>query len=85
MSLSSVARRPSISNRALLGIAAAGLIMSAAMGVRQTFGLFVEPLAADYGFPLTIVAFAIALHNLVWGFAQPVAGAAADRYGIAPH
>ena len=84
MSLSSVARRPSISNRALLGIAAAGLIMSAAMGVRQTFGLFVEPLAADYGFPLTIVAFAIALHNLVWGFAQPVAGAAADRYGAAP-
>jgi len=34
--------------------------------------------------PVTLIAFAIALHNLVWGFAQPLAGAAADRYGSAP-
>src|SRR5690606_6722130 len=32
----------------------------------------------------TQIAFAIALHNLVWGVAQPFAGAAADRYGSAP-
>jgi MFS family permease len=31
-----------------------------------------------------MIALAIALHNLVWGFAQPFAGAAADRYGAAP-
>lgn len=60
---------------------AASLIGSAAMGTRQTFGLFVEPLSFDYGFPLTTVAFAIGVHNLVWGFAQPFAGAAADRWG----
>lgn len=30
---------------------AASLIGSAAMGTRQTFGLFVEPLSFDYGFP----------------------------------
>jgi MFS family permease len=54
------------------------------MGARQTFGLFVEPFAVDYGIPMTLAAFAIALHNLVWGVAQPVAGAAADRFGAMP-
>src|SRR5690606_7902685 len=36
------------------------------------------------GLPVTEIAFAIALHNLVWGVAQPFTGAAADRYGAAP-
>jgi predicted MFS family arabinose efflux permease len=70
--------------RALGGVAAGALAMSAAMGVRQTFGLFVGPFADDHGLPISTVAFAVALHNLVWGFAQPVAGAAADRYGTLP-
>src|SRR5271154_2770958 len=71
-------------NKALLGMIAGGLIMSAAMGVRQTFGLFLGPFSFDHGLPVTLIAFAIALHNLVWGIAQPFAGAAADRYGAAP-
>ncbi|TSH90784.1 MFS transporter [Verticiella sediminum] len=54
------------------------------MGARQTFGLFVGPLSWDRGFSVALVAFAIALHNLVWGAAQPFAGAAADRYGAGP-
>ncbi|HUH84617.1 MAG TPA: MFS transporter [Stellaceae bacterium] len=58
--------------------------MSAALGVRQTFGLFIGPLSLEHGFPVAMIAFAIALHNLVWGIAQPFAGAAADRYGAAP-
>jgi MFS family permease len=69
---------------AILSMVAGGLVMSAAMGVRQTFGLFVGPFSFDHGLPVTLVAFAIALHNLVWGAAQPFAGAAADRYGAAP-
>jgi len=73
-----------LANRVIIGIIAGGLVMSAAMGVRQTFGLFMSPLSLERGFPVTLVAFAIALHNLVWGFAQPLAGAAADRYGAAP-
>ena len=71
-------------NTAALGIAAGALVMSAAMGVRQTFGLFVSPFSFDHGLPVTLIAFAIALHNLVWGAAQPFAGAASDRYGSAP-
>jgi predicted MFS family arabinose efflux permease len=83
MSLEST-MRSSPATRAVLLIVAAGLVMSAAMGVRQSFGLFVEPFSYERGFDFTTIAFAIALHNLVWGFAQPVAGAMADRYGATP-
>jgi MFS family permease len=69
---------------ATLGLIAGATIMSAALGVRQTFGLFIGPFSYDHGLPVTLIAFAIALHNLVWGLAQPFAGAAADRYGAAP-
>ena len=65
-------------------ILAAALIISVAMGTRQTFGLFVGPLALERALPVSVIALAIALHNLVWGLAQPIAGAAADRFGAAP-
>lgn len=71
----------SLKTQTTLVIVAAALILSAAMGVRQTFGLFIGPFSFDRGVPVTLIAFAIALHNLVWGVAQPFAGAAADRYG----
>lgn len=72
------------SNRTTLVLIAGAIILSAAMGIRQTFGLFVGPFSADRGISLSVIAVAIAVHNLVWGFAQPFAGAAADRYGAAP-
>src|SRR5690606_31858942 len=40
---------------------AGGVIISAALGVRQTFGLFVGPFAFEHGLPVTEIAFAIAL------------------------
>ncbi len=70
--------------RAAFAVAAAGLVLSGAMGIRQTFGLFLGPFSLETGIPVATTALAIALHNLVWGFAQPFAGAAADRYGAAP-
>lgn len=74
----------SLQGRVTLIILAGALVLSAAMGTRQTFGLFINPSSYDRGVPVTLVAFAIALHNLVWGFAQPFAGAMADRHGPAP-
>ncbi|MER2265414.1 MFS transporter [Methylobacterium oxalidis] len=68
----------------ILVVAAAALVLSGAMGIRQTFGLFLGPFSFEHGIPVATVALAVALHNLVWGFAQPFAGAAADRYGVAP-
>src|SRR5262245_15998363 len=70
--------------QAIVVIVAAALILSAAMGARQTFGLFLDPFALERGIPVAVFALAIALHNLVWGFTQPLASAAADRYGAAP-
>ncbi len=69
---------------AILCMIGGAFIMSAALGIRQTFGLFIGPLSFDHGLPVSLIALAIALHNLVWGVAQPFAGAAADRYGAAP-
>jgi len=71
-------------NPALWVVIAAALVLSVVMGTRQTFGLYINPFSYDRGLPVTVIAFAIALHNLVWGFAQPFAGAAADRYGATP-
>jgi MFS family permease len=76
--------RAAFRNKTALVVLSGALIMSAAMGIRQTFGLFIGPFSFDRGMPVTLIAFAIALHNLVWGLAQPFAGAAADRHGSAP-
>lgn len=74
----------SLKSQAILVVTSGALILAAVMGIRQTFGLFIGPFSFDRGIPITLIAFAIALHNLVWGFAQPFAGAAADRYGFTP-
>lgn len=84
MTTQSLQTPSALQGRVTLVILAGAIALSAAMGTRQTFGLFITPFSYDKGLPVTLVAFAIALHNLVWGFTQPVAGAIADRYGPAP-
>ncbi|MGH7708995.1 MAG: MFS transporter, partial [Vulcanimicrobiaceae bacterium] len=64
-----------------LVLAAGALIISAALGIRQTFGLFMAPIGAAHVVSLPLLTFAIALQNLMWGVAQPFAGALSDRYG----
>jgi len=62
-------------------IAAAAASISLALGIRQTFGLFLLPLAEQAGIAPVVLGTAVAVHNLVWGLAQPVSGALADKYG----
>jgi len=52
-------------------------------GIRSTFGLFTLPISETYGWPRETFSLAIAIQNLVWGMATPVAGMLADRYGSA--
>lgn len=52
-------------------------------GVRSTFGLFTKPISEAHQWPREIFSLAMALQNLVWGLATPVAGALADRFGAA--
>src|SRR3954462_3973766 len=61
-----------------------GLIISLCMGLRQSLGLFMRPMGIDLGITAAAFGFSIALQNIVWGVAQPFAGAAADRYGPRP-
>jgi MFS family permease len=62
----------------LLGSA---LILALSLGVRHGFGLFLAPMSAQFGWGREVFAFAIAFQNLIWGLAQPFAGALADRFG----
>ena len=59
----------------------AALILMLAMGVRQTFGLFMPEMTVANGWTRDQFALAIALQNLMWGAFVPFAGAIADRYG----
>ncbi|MBM7059516.1 MFS transporter [Pseudomonas sp. UL073] len=59
----------------------AALILALSLGIRHGFGLFLAPMSADFGWGREVFAFAIALQNLIWGLAQPFAGALADRFG----
>ncbi len=69
------------SDRLMMVVIAGGVLVSVTMGIRQSFGLFLTPFSYEYGLPITVWAFAVALHNLLWGLAQPFVGALADRYG----
>ena len=63
-------------------LAAGSVTLSLGLGTRAAFGLFLVPLDV-LGIPIATTAFAIALHNLVWGVAQPVVGGMVDRHGTA--
>jgi len=52
-----------------------------AMGLRQSFGLFLAPMTTDLGWSTSGFALAIAFQVLVNGFSQPIVGQLADRFG----
>jgi MFS family permease len=60
---------------------AAAAIMMLTMGARQTMGLFLSPLNTATGLGIASISLALAVGQLMWGVAQPVFGAVADRYG----
>ena len=68
----------------LLLIVLSGLIISLCMGLRQSLGLFMQPMTLDLGISAATFGFSIALQNIVWGLSQPFVGALADRYGPRP-
>src|SRR5262245_10075564 len=62
-------------------ILAGAAFLMVTMGTRQSMGLFVSPLNTSTGLGLATISFALAVGQFVWGAAQPVAGAFADRFG----
>ena len=51
------------------------------MGLRQGFGLFLQPVCMDLGISRQTFGLGFAISNLLWGIGAPLAGAIADRYG----
>ncbi|WP_242166388.1 MFS transporter [Lysobacter sp. M15] len=75
------ATAPSANRHAWLLIAAATLTLMVTMGVRQSLGLFVQPIARDTALGIVEISFALAVAQLVWGIVQPLFGAWADKTG----
>jgi predicted MFS family arabinose efflux permease len=60
----------------------ASLMLTLSMGLRQSLGIFMQPLTHDVGISVSDFTLAIAIQNLAWGFLQPIAGAMTARYGF---
>ena len=59
----------------------ASVMLSLAMGMRQSFGLFQPSILAATQITTADFSLATAIQNIVWGITQPFVGMFADRYG----
>ena len=57
------------------------LIVTMSMGIRHGFGFWLQPIITERGWTRETFSFAMAVQNLAWGIAGPVAGMLADRFG----
>lgn len=65
-------------------LVAASAILMVTMGVRQTSGLYLDPIHRSTGVSIVEISFALAIGQFVWGAVQPVFGAVADQRGALP-
>lgn len=66
----------------MLIVVAAALLLSLAMGLRQSMGIFMQPITRDLGIEVAQFTLAIAIQNLAWGMFQPIAGALVPKIGF---
>src|ERR1700716_1781915 len=62
----------------------ASIMLTLSMGLRQSLGIFLQPLTHDIHISVSDFTLALAMQNLAWGFLQPLAGAMTVRYGFRP-
>ena len=60
----------------------ASVLLSLAMGLRQSLGIFMPLVTRDIGISVADFTLALAVQNLVWGLLQPIAGAWSARIGM---
>jgi MFS family permease len=58
-----------------------GIILTLSLGTRHSFGLYLQPMTLDLGWSRQTFAIALAIQNLLYGIATPIAGMVADKYG----
>src|SRR5690606_38274691 len=85
--------RPSIASRLFMSspdydsrsasraVLVGSIIVLLAVGIRASFGLFMQPMGVANGWSRDVFSMAFALQNIVWGVMAIVLGAMADRYG----
>lgn len=83
MSISTTAPSRSAAVPLLVLVIAGCLVAAVTNGIRTSFGLFTLPMTTELGLSREAWGMAMAIQNLVWGIAQPFAGAIADKYGTA--
>ena len=69
---------------AVVILASGCLIAVLGFGPRAGMGFFLTPMSSAHGWGRDLFALALAIQMLMWGAAQPVAGALADRFGAVP-
>ncbi|MGE4306791.1 MAG: MFS transporter [Novosphingobium sp.] len=67
--------------RPWLVILCGAIIVTLTMGVRQAFGLFLPQMSMELGISRGDFGLALAIQNLLFGLAQPLVGAIADKHG----
>ncbi len=72
---------PSPLRGAVVVLACGVIILILSFGIRTSFGIFLNPVTESLGIGREAFALAMGVQNLLWGLAQPFAGAIADRYG----
>ncbi|MEO8134576.1 MAG: MFS transporter [Betaproteobacteria bacterium] len=76
-------KNKSVARSAWALMLAAAAIMTITMGARQTTGLFISPINTSTHLGIVSISFALAIGQFMWGAAQPVFGAIADKFGSA--
>jgi MFS family permease len=75
---------PALNQRMVLLMCAAAAVLMITMGMRQSLGLYISPIINSTQVGYAAMSFALAVGQLMWGVAQPVFGALADRHGSRP-
>ena len=81
---SSAGRRPASWRTPAVILVCGCLIGVLGFGPRSGLGFFLTPMSSAQGWGRDVFALALAIQMLLWGAAQPLAGAMADRFGAVP-
>lgn len=66
-------------SKAVIVIACGALMVLLSMGIRQSFGIFLQPITTDLAIGRESFSLAVAIQNIIFGL--PIIGILADRFG----